>query len=66
MPKDIGGTDAMHIKPDKHPFTSKFKSTHKLAMMSSGTGASPGGKNSYLSANSVSKKSFIKKAGRGR
>ena len=54
MPKNMGGTDGMHMKPDKHPFQSKFKSTLKFAK-TVGVNAPPGGEGDKISANSAMK-----------
>lgn len=55
MAKTIGGSDGMHMKPDSHPFQSKFRPTVKFAH-TKGVGPNPGGDGNKISANSEMRK----------
>ncbi len=56
MPKDIGGTNGMHMSSGKNPFTGGGGKTPAPKMARTvGVGPKPGGEGKMISANSVMK-----------
>jgi hypothetical protein len=54
--RTIGGSDGMHLKPERHPFQSSGRTPKPKLAHTVGVGSNPGGSGDKISANASMKK----------